>query len=390
MPDVPRESCRDRITEEERRLINEFLANHEVTKPQDVVQSQTLPSRTNSALRNVKREPQKKTSPQVVGRQRVIAEMAAQGRTGAEIIKALEISAGTLYRDLRALGLKLPKSRSRCGRTDKAAAGRQVTNRKAVRKLRDRRRHKEAHIPDGSPPKLAPRESTGTVYPNTLMDPAAGQVLKDGANNAKIGGDVLVGALKGARILTLTLEERATCPRSCGHWRDCYGNNMPRAHRFRHSDALMPALRAELEEHCSLGKVLVRLHVLGDFYSVEYVRFWAEMLGCQADLHVFGFTGWPSASEIGVAISAVRNRFPSRFMIRDSHHTGEMGSAVLPRELVLDPDNLPKRIGNGVICPEQIGAIVDQARHPNKRRHRHCGSCAVCWESRRPIIFLPH
>ena len=46
-------------------------------------------------------------------------------------------------------------------------------------------------------------------------------VLKCGRNNSKIGGDVLVGRLRGARIFTLTLEERATCPRSCAMWRAC-------------------------------------------------------------------------------------------------------------------------------------------------------------------------
>src|SRR5262249_24811065 len=32
---------------------------------------------------------------------------------------------------------------------------------------------------------------------------------------------------------TLTLEERATCPTTCRHWRDCYGNKMHRAQRWQ-------------------------------------------------------------------------------------------------------------------------------------------------------------
>ena len=38
------------------------------------------------------------------------------------------------------------------------------------------------------------------------------------------------------KFKTLTLVERETCPKDCIHWDDCYGNNMPFAHRFSAED----------------------------------------------------------------------------------------------------------------------------------------------------------
>jgi hypothetical protein len=91
---------------------------------------------------------------------------------------------------------------------------------------------------------------------------------------AKIGGDVLVGRLKGARIFTLTLEERATCPRSCAHLAGCYGNAMPHPVRWQADDAFEDRLSMEIAELCAAhDTVLVRLHILGDFYSARYVGY---------------------------------------------------------------------------------------------------------------------
>ena len=101
------------------------------------------------------------------------------------------------------------------------------------------------------------------------------EVLKK-PSSAKIGSAgryVKKGKLKGAEVYTLTLTERETCPQSCGHWDDCYGNNMPFAHRLEHGRELEERLVTEVGEKCRKAaeknrKVLIRLHVLGDFYSV--------------------------------------------------------------------------------------------------------------------------
>lgn len=45
----------------------------------------------------------------------------------------------------------------------------------------------------------------------------SGNVLVSGHSNVKIGRDVRKGWARGYWIYTLTLEERATCPRTCHH-----------------------------------------------------------------------------------------------------------------------------------------------------------------------------
>lgn len=256
---------------------------------------------------------------------------------------------------------------------------------RAVARVRDRRRFKGAPVPDGSAAKsLAvdhPAVVEGrTLFPNRVFEPVRGEaVLKDGASSSKIGGDVLVGRLRGARILTLTLEERATCPRSCAMWRSCYGSGMQFARRWAAGPALERRIVQELAAACRAGDpVLVRLHVLGDFYSEPYVDLWREALIRHPSLHVFGFTAWGPETTIGDAVAAVRECFPRRFAIRHSGRTGAWGA------FTIDFPTERKAIGDAVVCPEQRSAMAGDGRQ------RHCGSCAVCWQTDRPIVFVEH
>ncbi len=54
---------------------------------------------------------------------------------------------------------------------------------------------------------------------------------------------------------------------------------MPFAHRFS-TEGLIPRLEQEIKELMLKHKegIVIRLHVLGDFYSTEYVEFWQKML----------------------------------------------------------------------------------------------------------------
>ena len=94
--------------------------------------------------------------------------------------------------------------------------------------------------------------------------------LKSGENSAKIGGLIVKGRWRGFPVYTLTLEERATCPRTCHHWRSCFGNGTHLADRI----AAGANLEWRLEREVALLDIdhprgfVVRLHVLGDFYSV--------------------------------------------------------------------------------------------------------------------------
>lgn len=76
------------------------------------------------------------------------------------------------------------------------------------------------------------------------------RLLVDGVNQRKVGRLVTKGAWKGARIFTLTLVERASCPSSCAQWLTCYGNNMPYARRH----ILDRALIARLEIRARSGR----------------------------------------------------------------------------------------------------------------------------------------
>jgi hypothetical protein len=137
-------------------------------------------------------------------------------------------------------------------------------------------------------------------------------VLKPANGNDKVGGGKGVigkGPFKGTKLYTLTLEERATCPATCryysgkGKGRACYGDNMPFALRYRHGPALVRAIRRDLDTLDAKGApYTVRLHILGDFYSVAYVRMWAAEVAARPLLHIYGYTHRTPGSAIGAAV----------------------------------------------------------------------------------------
>lgn len=192
------------------------------------------------------------------------------------------------------------------------------------------------------------------------------------------GRYVKKGKLKNAEVYTLTLTERETCPTSCGHWDDCYGNNMPFAHRIEHGEELERQLSVELREKCSKArekgrKVLVRLHVLGDFYSVKYVELWRKLLVLNNNLYVWGYTHHTAEtdSDIYSALFMVREEFPERWHVRWSD-TGKKFSAN-SEELEYTSKT------RAIVCPEQEG------------KTQACTTCALCWDAPdKNIIFKTH
>jgi len=254
-------------------------------------------------------------------------------------------------------------------------------NKKRARVLKDRRRIKEAPIATGQGGRTAEQGIEGTMHKRTVLDPATThhEVLKEGRWNSKIGGDVLVGPLKGAVIYTLSLEERATCPRSCDHWLTCYGNSMQHAHRWKHGKALMARLRQELADLCDeFEHVLIRLHVLGDFYSAAYVCFWDEMLETHENLSAFGFTAHKPGTKLGDLIALTREIHGHHFAIRHSSTQGEWGS------FTIDFPTAKRRIGGGLVCPEQANAI------DKPELQTHCGNCGACWSGSQNVVFIEH
>lgn len=229
----------------------------------------------------------------------------------------------------------------------------------------------------GSPKvRSMPADATGTRYPKRVLaiDDMAG-ILVSGFLNAKIGRDVRKGKFKGYWIYTLSLEERATCPRSCEHWQSCYGNNMPFAKRVDHTDPkFLPALEAEierlLEKHRKTG-ILVRLHALGDFYSIAYVDFWRGMMHRHPRLAVYGYTAPPWHGTIGQRIELAAEVFGERWMVRNSNGDRPVMATVT----IMDPASRPD---NAFVCPEQTGQT------------RCCATCGACWSTMKNVAFLQH
>lgn len=200
-------------------------------------------------------------------------------------------------------------------------------------------------------------------------------VLVSGHSNVKIGRDVRKGPLRGYWIFTLSLEERATCPRSCHHWATCYGNGMPYAKRVDHRDqaALQEAIEADIRrELARRGRrgILVRLHALGDFFTPSYVEFWQSMLALHPRLAVYGYTAWPPESPIGAQVAHAKALYGDRFAIRWSNG-GTDEDCTVPVQSI-------DEAVNAIVCPEQTGATAA------------CATCGLCWGTRRNIAFLEH
>lgn len=197
------------------------------------------------------------------------------------------------------------------------------------------------------------------------------RLLISGENSRKIGRRVSKGKMKGFPIFTLTLEERATCPSSCLEWKTCYGNSMNWARRIKHGRAFEERLWEELADKQAKHPrgFLVRLHILGDFYSVDYANLWAEALEAYPALHIFGYTARDPQSEIGRVIGQTLGVWPSRFHIRFSGWSGPNNGSV-----VINAAEEAEHL----ICPAQLG------------KTDCCATCALCWHSDRTIAFLRH
>ena len=214
-----------------------------------------------------------------------------------------------------------------------------------------------------------------TLFPSTCVQASENnRVLKSGHNSSKIGASIKTGQWSGYPIYTLTLEERATCPDNCKMLNDCYGNNMHLAQRFQHGPQLIQALERELEELSiaySDGFV-VRLHVLGDFYDMDYVHFWEKALTNYPALHIFGYTAHDVDQPIGAKLLNMSASLWPRFAMRFSSHEdmSELASIVVAKA-----EDCPD---NAFVCPAQTGKTAC------------CGTCGACWGTEKNVAFLKH
>lgn len=293
-------------------------------------------------------------------------DMWANGVSAEALAERFATSRGAVYTRANMLGLSRRNPRGR----PRTAGPRPYGG--------SQRRFLGNEAPDGPRVRLDPWhpaiQEGRTLFGKSVTPAArAERLLKSGEHSRKIGKVGTKGPWKGKPLYTLTLEERATCPRSCLEWATCYGNNMGHiaVQRLVDDGHLHLRLHAELVHlaaHNPQGFV-VRLHVLGDFFSVAYVEFWSEMLDQIPELSVFGFTARLPGTEIGAAVVAMLERHDERAMIRFSGG----GQPLLCSEVV---DSMDSAIG--LPCPAQH----DPARC--------CATCGLCASSDRTISFLRH
>jgi hypothetical protein len=228
-----------------------------------------------------------------------------------------------------------------------------------------------------------------TVFSQTVKDTTrdtlgkSERVIKE-STNVKLGKRVTKGKFKGFRILTVTLEERKTCPLSCAHWANCYGNNMPFATRYSANADLESRMESELIElqRKNPKGFLVRLHILGDFYSVAYVNLWRVWLARFPALHVYGYTAnQPNATNpkeraIGQAVLDLQQSNPIRFAVRFSGNFDRDNMTALSGDDARTENLIAK--GKAFICPVQTDKTAS------------CGTCGLCWSATKPVVFLTH
>lgn len=232
------------------------------------------------------------------------------------------------------------------------------------------------HKPAGNPWTLASDHVAAvegrTRYPATRKSALdVRRVLKSGKESRKIGDRISKGKWCGFPIFTLTLEERATCPRTCKEWLTCYGNKMHWSHRFTPNAETMNAIELELMalQVRYPGGFAVRLHVLGDFVSPRYVDRWRGWLDQFAALHVFGYTAHRRSSVIGKILEDMSRNNWGRFAVRFSHDASERGCVVV---------DSPEEALDAIVCPAQTD------------KTDCCGTCGLCWNTKKQIAFLRH
>ncbi len=146
---------------------------------------------------------------------------------------------------------------------------------------------------------------------------------------------------------------------------------MPFAHRFSNPNIDL-LLEREIESLMQKHKegIVIRLHVLGDFFSVEYVLFWQEMLLKHPKLCLFGYTAREETEHIGKAIMFLNMRFGERCVIRSSRNQEANNFWKYAAEESFD--------GPSFVCPEQTGKV------------KNCASCGLCWTTPKTVKFLSH
>ena len=217
-----------------------------------------------------------------------------------------------------------------------------------------------------------------TIYKKNIhdLDEYKFKIIKD-SKNIKLGKKVIKGMYNNYKLKTVTLIERETCPADCIHWNDCYGNNMPFAHRINHEDQNLLQKRIYNELLNSTNQLLlIRLHVLGDFFNVKYVKFWSIMLNTFKNIALYGYT----ANNINSKIELSRDIAKEIIKLNYSKHSHIRFSNDLTNSFSANSYDIVKPIkGKSILCPVQ------------ENKTANCGTCGLCWnQNSQSIIFKTH
>ena len=147
---------------------------------------------------------------------------------------------------------------------------------------------------------------------------------------------------------------------------------MQAASRQEHGPLLEATILAELNDlqRDHPKGFVIRLHILGDFYSRDYVALWRAALEEFSALHIFGYTAWQADTPIGNDIDIIRSENWDRFAIRTSG-----AKSGLRANVYTEVRAVPR---GEIICPAQLNKTAS------------CATCALCWGSKKPIAFLKH
>ena len=219
---------------------------------------------------------------------------------------------------------------------------------------------------------------TTTIYKKNIhdLDEYKFKIIKD-SKNIKLGKKVIKGMYNSYKLKTVTLIERETCPPDCVHWNDCYGNNMPFAHRISHKDQNLLQKRIYNELLNSTNQLLlIRLHVLGDFFNVKYVKFWSIMLNTFKNIALYGYT----ANNINSKIELSRDIAKEIIKLNYSKHSHIRFSNDLNNPFSANSYDIVKPVkGESILCPVQ------------ENKTANCGTCGLCWNQKtQSIIFKTH
>ena len=214
--------------------------------------------------------------------------------------------------------------------------------------------------------------------PQTPVKSTGLYVLKKSGGNKKLGkGRITKGPFRGMPLYALTLPERSTCWTGCQNWNRCYGDNMGLAPRYAPTPELPDALTKDI--HYLQGKhpegFVVRLHVLGDFYSTEYVAHWHKLVSDFPALRIFGYTHWPQSTDIGWAVQQLVKDYTGRVSILRSDADGDPED-VLARAMTVERDG--EAAPGTVLCPEMTGKTAS------------CVTCGLCMNGRTSVSFPDH